>query len=104
MRRIDLVAATLEGWARLNPSQRERFFQAGLKAALRLDRREFRAWLLRRLGNPPLAAPIDPASFAISDADMALLLKQLPLRVDDADRGTGDQIAREGQDGASVCR
>jgi hypothetical protein len=26
-------------------------------------------------GNPPLAEPIDPARFAISDADMALLLR-----------------------------
>jgi len=31
---------------------------------------------------------IAPARFAISDRDMALLLKQLPLRADDADRGT----------------
>ena len=36
---------------------------------------------------PPLVA-VDPAAFAISDRDMALLLKQLPLRPDDADRGT----------------
>jgi hypothetical protein len=36
MRRIDLVTATLEGWSRLNPQQRQRFFEAGLKAALRL--------------------------------------------------------------------
>ncbi len=36
MRRIDLVSATLEGWARLNPQQRERFLEAGVKAALRL--------------------------------------------------------------------
>jgi hypothetical protein len=75
MRRVNLVAATLEGWARLNPQQRERFFQAGLKAALRLDRLEFRAWLLRRLRNPPLAAPIDPASFIFADADIASLLR-----------------------------
>ena len=67
----------MQGWARLNPQQRERFFQAGLKAALRLKPLEFRAWLLRRLRNPPLAAPIDPARFAISDRDMALLLKTL---------------------------
>jgi hypothetical protein len=104
MRRIDLFEATMQGWARLNPSQRERFFQAGLKAALRLQPREFRAWLLRRVRTAPLAAPIDPARFTISDADIAALLNKLPLRVDDADRGTGDQIAREGQDGASVCR
>jgi hypothetical protein len=104
MRRIDLFEATMQGWARLNPSQHERFFQAGLKAALRLQPREFRAWLLRRVRTSPLAAPIDAACFAISDRDLALLLlKQLPLMADDADSGTGDQIAREGQDGASVC-
>ncbi|MDE5446361.1 hypothetical protein GWG65_34375 [Bradyrhizobium sp. CSA207] len=89
MRRIDLFEATMQGWARLSPAQRDRFFQAGLKAALRLDRRQFRAWLLRRVRTAPLAAPIDPARFAISDRDMAALLKQLPLRADDADRGTG---------------
>jgi len=65
----------MRGWARLNPSQRERFFQAGLKAALRLERQEFRDWLLRRLGEPPLAAPVDPARFAISKADIALLMR-----------------------------
>lgn len=89
MRRIDLATATLEGWSRLDPQQRERFFQAGLKAALRLDRRDFRAWFLRRIRTAPLAAPVDLAAFAISDRDMALLLKQLPLRADDGDRGTG---------------
>jgi hypothetical protein len=88
MRRVDLFEATMQGWARLNPSQREWFFQAGLKAALRLDQLELRAWLLRRLGNAPLAEPIDPAHFAISD-DMAALLKAMPFRADDADRGTG---------------
>jgi hypothetical protein len=55
---------------------------------LRLDRLEFRAWLLRRVRTAPLCAPVDSACFAISD-DMALLLKELPLRPDDADRGTG---------------
>ena len=88
MRRIDLFEATMKGWARLDPRQRERLFQAGLKAALRLDRLEFRAWLLRRLRHPPLAAPVDPARFAISD-DMVALLKQLPLGADHADLGTG---------------
>jgi hypothetical protein len=56
--------------------------------SLRLDRLELRAWLLRRLRNAPLAEPIDPARFAISD-DMAALLKAMPLRADDANRGTG---------------
>ena len=65
----------MQGWARLNPSQRERFFRSGLKAALRLERQEFRDWLLRRIGEPPLAAPVDPASFSISKADIALLMR-----------------------------
>ncbi|CUU16558.1 hypothetical protein ABIB94_007197 [Bradyrhizobium sp. JR7.2] len=71
----DLFEATMQRWARLNPAQRERFFQAGLKAALRLERQEFREWLMRRLIEPPLAAPVDPARFAISKADIALLMK-----------------------------
>jgi len=76
MPRIDpLLERTVQGWARLNPQQRERFFQAGLKAALRLERREFREWLRRRVSEPPLAAPVDPASFVISKADIALLMR-----------------------------
>ena len=75
MRRIDLFEATMQGWVWLDAGQRERFFKAGLKAALRLERQEFRAWLMRRLIEPPLAAPVDPASFAISKTDIALLMK-----------------------------
>jgi hypothetical protein len=30
---------------------------------------------MRRLIEPPLAAPVDPARFAISKADIALLMK-----------------------------
>jgi hypothetical protein len=41
---------------------------------------------LLRLRTPPLAAPVDPARFAIPDRDMAALLKQLTLRARDADR------------------
>ena len=88
MRRSDLTEATMQGWARLDAAQRQRFFEAFVRAALRLDRLALRAWLRRRLQYPPLAA-VDPTAFAISDADMALLLKNLPLRADDADRGTG---------------
>jgi hypothetical protein len=88
MRRVDLVEATMQGWARLDAPQRQRFAEAFLKAALRLDRLELRAWLLRRLRNAPLAEPVDPARFAISD-DMAALLKAMPFRADAADRGTG---------------
>jgi hypothetical protein len=68
MRRTDLIDATMEGWARLNAAQRQRFFEAFVKAALRLDPLALRAWLRRRLQNPPLAAPIDPASFIFRDA------------------------------------
>ena len=87
MRAIDLVAATLEAWQRLNSSQRDQFFEAFVGAALRLDRVAMRDWLRKRLRNRPLAAPIDPTAFTISDADIAALLKQLPLRADDADGG-----------------
>jgi hypothetical protein len=93
MRRIDLYEATMMGWGRLDAAQRERFFRAGLKAALRLDRLEFRAWLLRRLQFAPLAAPIDPASFAISDADIAILMRA-------ARHAPGDAAAGPDRDGA----
>jgi len=65
----------MQGWARLDAPQRQRFAEAFLKAALRLERLQFRAWLLRRLKTHPLAAPIDPARFAISDRDFALLMR-----------------------------
>ncbi len=65
----------MQSWARLNASQRQRFFEAFVKAALRLDRLELRAWLRRRLQYPPLAAPINPASFIFADADIASLLR-----------------------------
>ena len=64
-------------WARLNHRSAQRFAKRGLRAALRLDRQEFREWLMRRLIEPPLAAPVDPASFAISQADIALLMAGL---------------------------
>ena len=75
MRRVDLFEATMQGWARLDDRQRQRFFEAGLRASLRLRPPEFRAWLLRRLRNPPLAPPIDPATFILADVDIALLLR-----------------------------
>ena len=75
MRRTDLTEATMQGWARLNAAQRQRFFEAFLKAAVRLDALALRAWLRRRLRNPPLAATIGLARFTISDADIALLIR-----------------------------
>ncbi|MET4037580.1 hypothetical protein ABIB94_008868 [Bradyrhizobium sp. JR7.2] len=69
--------------ARLNDRQRQRFAEGFVRAALRLERRELRAWLMRRLIEPPLAAPVDPAPFAISKADIALLMKsagEAPLK------------------------
>ena len=91
MRRSDLTEATMEGWARLNASQRQRFFEAFVKAALRLDRLELRAWLRRRLKNPPLAAPIDLARFTISDADIALLIRAARESAAGSDRDEADR-------------
>ncbi|WP_338822716.1 hypothetical protein WDM22_02025 [Bradyrhizobium septentrionale] len=89
MRRIDLAAITLESWARLDDRQRQRFAEMFLRAALRLGGTELRRWLRRRVRTAPLAAPVDPARFAISDRDIAALLRALPFGPDDADRGTG---------------
>lgn len=75
MRRIPLTEATMQGWSRLDPAQRDKFFEAFLEAALRLDQLALRAWLRRRLQNPPLAAPIDPAQPEFSNADIALMLR-----------------------------
>ena len=80
MRRIDLVAATMQGWSRLGPEQRDKFFEAFVSAALRLDRVAMRDWLRKRLRSRPLAEPFDPARFIFADADFAALLKTLPLR------------------------
>ena len=77
----------MQGWSRLGPEQRDKFFEAFVSAALRLDRVAMRDWLRKRLRNRPLAAPVDLTAFAISDRDLASMLKQ--LRADDADRGTG---------------
>jgi hypothetical protein len=48
---------------------------AFVSAAVRLDQIALRAWLRRRARQPPLAAPVDPARFTISDADIALLMR-----------------------------
>ena len=70
-----LFERTMNAWARLDDRQRQRFAEAFLRAALRLERQELRAWLLRRLIEPPLAAPVDPSRFAISKVDIALLMR-----------------------------
>jgi hypothetical protein len=73
--RIDLVAATMQSLSRLDPAQRDQFFEAFVSAALRLDQVAMRDWLRKRLRNRPFAAPVDLAAFAISDRDIALLLR-----------------------------
>jgi hypothetical protein len=77
MRRVDLLKETMQAWARLDAAQRHRFFQAFLSAAVRLDKLALRAWLRRRLREPALAPPIDPASrlFGDGDIDIALILR-----------------------------
>jgi hypothetical protein len=49
MKRVELTEAVMAGWTRLDATQRDRFFLSFVRAALRLDRLELRAWLLRRL-------------------------------------------------------
>jgi hypothetical protein len=93
MRRVELTEATMQGWARLDAAQRQRFFDAFVRAALRLDRLELRAWLRRRLKNPPLAEPIDPASLIFADADIASLLRA-------AGEAPGEGAAGPDRDGA----
>jgi hypothetical protein len=76
MRRTDLTEATMQGWARLDAVQRQRFFGAFLKAALWLDARraaDFSA--AAEASSQSKRAPIDPARFTISVADIALLLR-----------------------------
>lgn len=85
MRRTDLAEATMQGWARLDAAQRQRFFEAFLNAALRLDRLELRAWVRRRLKNPPLAPPFDPARL-LGNADIALILRVAGEAAPAADR------------------
>jgi hypothetical protein len=69
------------------PAAARQVFPSGLAGSAEAP--QFRAWLLRRLKNHPLVAPVDPTRFIYADADLAALLKTLPLRPDDADRGTG---------------
>ena len=85
MRRTDLSEAVMRAWARLNEPQRQRFFEMFLSAAVRLDKLELRAWLRRRLREPPLVA-IDPARFTISDSDIALLLRAVGEAAAEPDR------------------
>ena len=85
----------MQGWARLNAAQRERFFEAFVRAAVRLDQLALRAWLRRRLKNPPLAEPIDLASFIFADADIALLLRA-------AGKAPGEATAGPDRDGDGV--
>jgi len=61
----------------LEQKPRDRFLEAAQKELAAFERRE------RRSPNR------STGRFAISDADIALLLKKLPLRADDAEDGTG---------------
>ncbi|MET4198745.1 hypothetical protein [Bradyrhizobium sp. LA6.12] len=93
MRRTDLSEAVMQAWSRLDAAQRLRFFEAFVAAAVRLDKLELRAWLRRRLREPPLVA-IDPARFTISDADIALILgtaREAAAGPDGADGGSDNR-------------
>ena len=79
MRRIDLVAVTLERWGGLNPQQRERFFQAGLGGGAAAPTARVPR-LVPAAGQDRTALGSDRSgALCYSDRDMALLLKQLPL-------------------------
>jgi len=56
MQRVELTKATMQGWSRLDPAQRDKFFEAFVRAALRFDRLQLREWLRNRLRSPPLVA------------------------------------------------
>ena len=90
MRRVELTEAVMAGWTRLDATQRDRFFHAFLRAALRLNALDLRAWLRRRLRTAPLAEPIDPARFTISDADIASLLRAAGEAAAGPDRDEAD--------------
>lgn len=58
-----------------------------------VDKLELRAWLRRRLREPPMVA-IDPARFTISDADIALILgtaREAAAGPDGADGGSDNR-------------
>ena len=73
MRRTNLTDATMQGWERLDDTERLQFFERFLEAAQRLDPLALRAWLRRRVREPPLATPLDLSTLSLSEADMALL-------------------------------
>ena len=75
MQRVELTKATMQGWSRLDAEQRDKFFEAFVSAALRLDRLQLREWLRKRLRSHPLIA-VDLARFTVSD-DMVALLQTL---------------------------
>src|SRR4051812_28502842 len=77
---VESEPATLIGWFKRLGVELERI---GLEAG------PLSQWLYaaRRVRTAPLAAPVVPAAFAISDREMAALLKQFLLRADHADRG-----------------
>jgi hypothetical protein len=74
MQRVELTKATMQGWSRLDPERHDKFFEALVRAALRLDRLQFPEWLRKRLRSHPLAPPVGPAAFAISDDMVALVV------------------------------
>jgi hypothetical protein len=72
MKRVELSVAVMQGWARLDVAQRDKFLEAFVRAALRLDRLHLREWLRQRLRTHPMRE-VDHAAFVLSDGDMAML-------------------------------
>ena len=78
--RNDLLTEMRGAWARLDLAARDQFFDAFLRAALRLNHVDLRAWLRRRVRQPPLGLPADLTNLTFSAADLALLDAQSKLR------------------------
>lgn len=79
----------MQGWARLDTAERDRFLEAFLRAALRLDKLKLRAWLRRRLKNRPLAPPFDPACLTLAMPTLPAPWRAMPPQGPDADGAEG---------------
>ena len=76
MRRIDLIKAAMEGWARLSPAQREKFFEAFVQCG-GAARPACVAGLASAAARGQRRSPLRSIRrrFTISDADFALLMR-----------------------------
>ena len=89
MQRVELTQATNAGLGTARRSAAPAVFRGVPEGGAAADRLALRASLRRRLQYPPLAA-IDAARFAISDADIASLLRAAGEAAAGPDRDEAD--------------